>query len=167
MADHDDFLDDYIEYQIFEDSMKKGSGGGKTPKRNTGGSGCSFWLIIIMYSVPAAKALQSIHPGHTAPLHIQQRAGAIIPEVHTPIVRRAVRAIRETQANRTQAIVLSQAANLRAAQIPMTQSPTLTRMTSTMITTTISGIMKMPKITGTSINKAVFLIRLENSYRYD
>lgn len=59
MADHDDFLDDYIGYRIFEDSMKKGSGGGKTPKRNTGGSGCSFWLIIIIILALALSALGS------------------------------------------------------------------------------------------------------------
>ena len=59
MADHDDFLDDYIEYQIFEDSMKKGSGGGKTPKRNTGGSRCSFWLIIIIILALALSVLGS------------------------------------------------------------------------------------------------------------
>ena len=59
MANHDDFLDDYIGYQIFEDSMKKGSGGGKTPKRNTGGSGCPFWLIIIIILALAPSALGS------------------------------------------------------------------------------------------------------------
>ena len=59
MADHDDFLNDYIGYRIFEDSMKNGSGGGKTPKRNTGGSGCSFWLIIIIILALALSALGS------------------------------------------------------------------------------------------------------------
>ena len=59
MADHDDFLDDYIGYRIFEDGMKKSSGGGKTPKCNTGGSGCSFWLIIIIILALVLYALGS------------------------------------------------------------------------------------------------------------
>ena len=59
MADYDDFLDDYIGYRIFEESLKKGSGGGKTPKCNTGGSGCSFWLIIIIILALALSALGS------------------------------------------------------------------------------------------------------------
>lgn len=50
MNNHDDFIDEYIEYRIFEESMK-GSGGGKPPKRNTGGSGCGTWMIIIAIAV--------------------------------------------------------------------------------------------------------------------
>ena len=47
MSKHDDFLDDYIGYRIFEDSMK-GSGGGKLPRKNTGcGCGCGTWVIMI------------------------------------------------------------------------------------------------------------------------
>lgn len=47
MNNHDDFVDDYIEYRIFEESMKK-SGGGKPPKRNSGCCGCSTWVILIV-----------------------------------------------------------------------------------------------------------------------
>ena len=45
MSRHDDFLDDYIGYRIFEDSIK-GSGGGKPPKKNTG-CGCGTWAVLI------------------------------------------------------------------------------------------------------------------------
>ena len=37
MSDHGDFVDDYIAYRIFEESMKR-SGGGKMSKRNSGGA---------------------------------------------------------------------------------------------------------------------------------
>ena len=47
MSNHDDFVDDYIEYRIFEESMKR-SGGGKPPKRNSGCCGCSTWGILIV-----------------------------------------------------------------------------------------------------------------------
>lgn len=47
MSNHDDFVDDYIEYRIFEESMKR-SGGGKPPKRNSGCCGCSTWAILIV-----------------------------------------------------------------------------------------------------------------------
>ena len=47
MSNHDDFVDDYIEYRIFEESMKR-SGGGKAPKRNSGCCGCSTWVILIV-----------------------------------------------------------------------------------------------------------------------
>ncbi len=48
MSEHDDFLDDYIGYRIFEDSMK-GSGGGKPPKKNTG-CGCGTWAVLIGFA---------------------------------------------------------------------------------------------------------------------
>ena len=44
MSDHDDFVDEYIEYRIFEESMKE-SGGKRPPKR---GSGCGTTAIIIV-----------------------------------------------------------------------------------------------------------------------
>lgn len=44
MSKHDDFLDDYIGYRIFEDSMK--GSGGKPPKKNTG-CGCGTWAVLI------------------------------------------------------------------------------------------------------------------------
>ena len=44
MSKHDDFLDDYIGYRIFEDSMK--GSGGKPPKKNTG-YGCGTWAMLI------------------------------------------------------------------------------------------------------------------------
>ena len=47
MSNHDDFVDDYIEYRIFEESMKR-SGGGKPPKRTNGGCGCGTWAILIV-----------------------------------------------------------------------------------------------------------------------
>ena len=45
MSKHDDFLDDYIGYRIFEDSMK-GSGGCKPTRKNTG-CGCGTWVVLI------------------------------------------------------------------------------------------------------------------------
>ena len=45
MSRHDDFLDDYIGYRIFEDSMK--GSGSKPPKKNTG-CGCGTWAIMIV-----------------------------------------------------------------------------------------------------------------------
>ena len=42
MSKHDDFLDDYIGYRIFEDSMK--GSGSKPPKKNTG---CGTWAVLI------------------------------------------------------------------------------------------------------------------------
>lgn len=47
MSNHDDFVDDYIEYRIFEDSMKR-SGDGKLPKRNSGCCGCGTWTILVV-----------------------------------------------------------------------------------------------------------------------
>lgn len=44
MSRHDDFLDDYIGYRIFEDSMK--GSGSKPPKKNTG-CGCGTWTVLI------------------------------------------------------------------------------------------------------------------------
>ena len=51
MSNHDDFIDEYIEYRMFEESMKQGSGGGKPPKRNAGKSGCGTWCLIIAVAV--------------------------------------------------------------------------------------------------------------------
>ena len=44
MSKHDDFLDDYIGYRIFEDRMK--GSGGKPPKKNTG-CGSGTWAVLI------------------------------------------------------------------------------------------------------------------------
>ena len=38
MSNHDDFLDEYIEYRIFEESMKES--GNKPSKHGKRGSGC-------------------------------------------------------------------------------------------------------------------------------
>lgn len=43
MVNHDDFLDDYIEYRIFEESMKEK--GSKSPKKNSG-CGCLSLMIV-------------------------------------------------------------------------------------------------------------------------
>ena len=51
MSNHDDFIDEYIEYRMFEESMKQCSGGGKPPKRNAGKSGCGTWCVIIAVAV--------------------------------------------------------------------------------------------------------------------
>ena len=48
MSRHDDFLDDYIGYRIFEDSMK--GSGGKPPKKNTG-CGCGTWAVLICIAI--------------------------------------------------------------------------------------------------------------------
>ena len=45
MSNHDDFVDEYIEYRIFEESTK-GSGGGRPPKKNSG-CGCGTIAVII------------------------------------------------------------------------------------------------------------------------
>lgn len=58
MSDHDDFVDEYIEYRIFEESMK-GSGGGRQPKRNNGGCGCGTWAILIVAILIALSVLGS------------------------------------------------------------------------------------------------------------
>ena len=47
MSNHDDFIDEYIEYRIFEESMKR-SGGSKPPKHNGGCCGCGTWAIFIV-----------------------------------------------------------------------------------------------------------------------
>ena len=44
MSRHDDFLDDYIGYRIFEDSMKRS--GSKPPRKNSG-CGCGTWAVLI------------------------------------------------------------------------------------------------------------------------
>lgn len=49
MNNHDDFVDDYIEYRIFEESMKR-SGGNKPPKKNSG-CGCGTTAVIICIAV--------------------------------------------------------------------------------------------------------------------
>ena len=49
MSNHDDFIDDYIGYRIFEDSMK-GSSGGKPPKNNSG-CGCGTIAVIVCVAV--------------------------------------------------------------------------------------------------------------------
>lgn len=41
MSNHDDFVDDYIEYRIFEESMKRS--GGKPPRRNTDAVAAAHW----------------------------------------------------------------------------------------------------------------------------
>ena len=51
MSNHDDFIDEYIEYRMFEESMNQGSGGDKPPKRNAGKSGCGTWCVIIAVAV--------------------------------------------------------------------------------------------------------------------
>ena len=48
MSRHDDFLDDYIGYRIFEDSMK--GSGSKPPKKNTG-YGCGTWAVLICFVI--------------------------------------------------------------------------------------------------------------------
>ena len=53
MANHDDFLDEYIEYRIFEESMKK-TGNGKSPKKN---SGCGCLTIAIIVCIVIAMVL--------------------------------------------------------------------------------------------------------------
>ena len=58
MSNHDDFVDDYIEYRIFEESMKK-SGGGKPPKRNSGCCGCGTWTILAVIVIAALILLTS------------------------------------------------------------------------------------------------------------
>ena len=47
MSNHDDFIDEYIEYRMFEESMKQGSG----ERRNAGKSGCGTWCVIIAVAV--------------------------------------------------------------------------------------------------------------------
>lgn len=46
MSTHDDFVDEFIEYQIFGDSMKN-SGGGNSRKPNKG-SGCGTTAVLIV-----------------------------------------------------------------------------------------------------------------------
>ena len=58
MSNHDDFVDDYIEYRIFEESMKR-SGGGKPPKRNSGCCGCSTWVILAVIVIVVLILLAS------------------------------------------------------------------------------------------------------------
>lgn len=50
MANHDDFIDDYIEYRIFEESMKKS--GARAPKKKSG-CGCLTIAIIVCISITA------------------------------------------------------------------------------------------------------------------
>lgn len=63
MSNHDDFVDDFIEYQIFEDSMKK-SDGGNSRKRNSGCLGCGTGTItmiialIIFFSLGACSGFE-------------------------------------------------------------------------------------------------------------
>lgn len=58
MSNQNDLIDGYIGYKIFEESTK-GSGGGKPPKRNTGGAGCGTWCIIIVFVILALSAFGS------------------------------------------------------------------------------------------------------------
>lgn len=58
MSNHDDFVDEYIEYRIFEESMKK-SGGGKPPKRNSGCCACGTWTILVVIVIAALILLTS------------------------------------------------------------------------------------------------------------
>ena len=58
MNNHDDFVDDYIEYRIFEESMKR-SGGRKPPKRNSGCCGCSTWAILAVIVIVVLILLAS------------------------------------------------------------------------------------------------------------
>ena len=46
MSNHDDFLDEYIEYRIFEESMNES--GDKPSKHGKRGSGCGTTAIIIV-----------------------------------------------------------------------------------------------------------------------
>ena len=58
MSNSNDLIDEYIGYTIFEESTK-GSGGGKPPKRNTGGAGCGTWCIIIALITLVLSAIGS------------------------------------------------------------------------------------------------------------
>ena len=58
MSNHDDFVDDYIEYRIFEESMKR-SGGGKPPKRNSRCCGCGTWTILAVIVIVVLILLAS------------------------------------------------------------------------------------------------------------
>lgn len=73
MSNHDDFVDDYIEYKIFEESMK-GSGGGRPPKRNNGGCGCGTWailtVIVIVVLILLASCTTSSSKSYYHPLNI-------------------------------------------------------------------------------------------------
>lgn len=57
MSNHDDFVDDYIEYRIFEESMK-GSSRRKPPKSNNGG-GCCTWAILTVIVIVVLILLAS------------------------------------------------------------------------------------------------------------
>lgn len=46
MLNHDDFVDEFIEYQIFEDSMKNSGGG--NPRKSNKGSGCGTTAVLIV-----------------------------------------------------------------------------------------------------------------------
>jgi len=62
MSNHDDFVDDYIEYRIFEESMKR-SGCGKPPKRNSGCCGCGTWTILVVIVIVVLILLASCTVG--------------------------------------------------------------------------------------------------------
>lgn len=80
MSNHDDFVDDFIEYRIFEESMKR-SGSGKPPKRNSGCCGCGTWtslaviVIVVLIllgscTVSSAKSASSQYP-HNANITVE------------------------------------------------------------------------------------------------
>ena len=174
MADHDDFFgwlyripNLWRQYKKAQVEARHLSVIPEVPGVPFGWLSLLSWHLHCLRSAPVEKALQSIHPGHTAPLHIQPWAGAITPAAHTQIVRQAARTIRAVREDHTQATGIGRAANPRAAhQISTMQSPMLILMTFTMITMMTSGITRMQKSIGARIKKNRFLFSQYLSMKY-
>ena len=159
MSRHDDFLDDYIGYRIFEDSMK--GSGSKPPKKNTG-CGCGTWAVLICIVIivlgvlvlaqravrPAIQAqiTATARPIHSIASHPIARHPNLIQTLH-----QAVSTPQATPPNLYLQANINPLHPQRNPPIPTTPNPTLTRMISTTTTVMTSGTMRMRRSITTSI----------------
>lgn len=155
MSRHDDFLDDYIGYRIFEDSMK---GSGSKPLKKNTGCGCGTWTVLICIVIfllgvfgfaqravrPAIQAqiTATACPIHSIASHPIARHPNLIQTLH-----QAVSPPQATPPNLYLQANINHLHPQRNPPIPTTPNPTLTRMISTTTTVMTFGITKMQKIT--------------------
>lgn len=159
MSKHDDFIDDYIGYRIFEDSMK-GSGGGKTP-RKAGGSGCGTWVVVIVIAMIVLSIFGSCSNSSSKSYSSGYRSNYSSTYVSS-------RSSSSSYGSGTSSHSSSSKSYPSSSSIPSSgysSGSSKTKSNSSdpydaksyahpeTITPTISGIMKMLKTIGTSINK--------------
>ncbi len=168
MSDHDDFLDEYIEYRIYEDSMKNAgkmnpSGKPTSPPpiritKKSSDLGCGGWIALICVAIAAISIFgscgKSSQKSYSSSYKTSQNT--IHPDIAPSILAAPRQSVNLTQAVHHPRTAPTSSptpvANPKPHPIPMTQSPIPTHRTSTMKTTMTSGIMGMRRITTMSTN---------------